>query len=93
MAAADFEQTKAAFRTLIDDAAKAGEMPFEFPELADAGRELIAFGEGAGTVAATLRRIGDISAGVQAPINEIAEPYATARPACRAATSARTSTI
>ncbi len=38
MAAADFEQTKAAFRTLIDDAAKAGEMPFEFPELADAGR-------------------------------------------------------
>jgi len=54
MATADFEQTKAAFRTLIGDAAKAGETlaqlrqlgaetPFEFPELADAGRKLIAF--------------------------------------------------
>jgi len=90
MAAADFEQTKAAFRTLIGDAAKAeetlaqlrqlgAETPFEFPELADAGRKLIAFGEGADTVAATLRRIGDISAGVQAPINEIAELYGKAR--------------
>ncbi len=90
MAAADFEQTKAAFRTLIGDAAKAeetlaqlrqlgAETPFEFPELADAGRKLIAFGEGADTVASTLRRIGDISAGVQAPINEIAELYGKAR--------------
>ena len=90
MAAADFEQTQAAFSTLIGDAAKAeetlaqlrklgAETPFEFPELADAGRKLIAFGEGADTVAATLRRIGDISAGVQAPINEIAELYGKAR--------------
>jgi len=90
MAAADFEQTKVAFTTLIGDAAKAeetlaqlhqlgAETPFEFPELADAGRKLIAFGEGADTVADTLRRIGDISAGVQAPINEIAELYGKAR--------------
>lgn len=90
MAAADFEQTKAAFRTLIGDAAKAeetlaqlrqlgAETPFEFPELADAGRKLIAFGEGADTVTASLRRIGDVSAGVQQPINEIAELYGKAR--------------
>ncbi len=89
-AAADFEQTKVAFTTLIGDAAKAeetlaqlrklgAETPFEFPELADAGRKLIAFGEGADTVAATLRRIGDVSAGVQAPVNEIAELYGKAR--------------
>lgn len=55
-AAADFEQTKVAFSTLIEDAAKTeqtlvklrelvAETPFEFPELADAGRKLIAFGE------------------------------------------------
>ena len=88
--AANFEQTKVAFTTLIGDAAKAeqtlaklrtlgAETPFEFPELADAGRKLIAFGESADTVPETLRRIGDVSAGVQAPINEIAEIYGKAR--------------
>ena len=89
-AAADFEQTKVAFATLIGDAAKAeatlaklrelgAATPFEFPELADAGRKLIAFGESADTVPETLRRIGDVSAGVQAPISEIAELYGKAR--------------
>ena len=89
-AAADFEQTKVAFTTLIGDAAKAeetlarlrklgAETPFEFPELADAGRKLIAFGEGADSVPDTLRRIGDISAGIQAPVNQIAELYGKAR--------------
>jgi tape measure domain-containing protein len=89
-AAADFEQTKVAFSTLIGDAGKAeqtlaklrelgAQTPFEFPELADAGRKLIAFGENADTVPETLRRIGDVSAGVQAPINEIAELYGKAR--------------
>ena len=88
--AADFEQTKVAFTTLIGDAAKAeqtlaklrklgAETPFEFPELADAGRKLIAFGESADTVPETLRRIGDVSAGIQAPIGEIAEIYGKAR--------------
>jgi tape measure domain-containing protein len=88
--AANFEQTQVAFATLIGDAAKAeqtlaqlrelgAKTPFEFPELADAGRKLIAFGEGADTVAATLARIGDVSAGVQAPVNEIAELYGKAR--------------
>ena len=88
--AADFEQTKVAFTTLIGDAAKAeqtlnkliklgAETPFQFPELADAGRKLIAFGESADSVPETLRRIGDVSAGVQAPINEIAEIYGKAR--------------
>ena len=88
--AADFEQTKVAFTTLIGDAGKAeqtlaqlrvlgAKTPFEFPELADAGRKLIAFGEGSDTVAATLARIGDVSAGVQAPVNEIAELYGKAR--------------
>jgi tape measure domain-containing protein len=89
-AAADFEQTKVAIATLIGDAAKAeatlaklrelgAATPFEFPERADAGRKLIAFGESADTVPETLRRIGDVSAGVQAPISEIAELYGKAR--------------
>ncbi len=89
-AASDFEQTKVAFTTLIGDAAKAeqtlgklrelgAKTPFEFPELADAGRKLIAFGESADALPETLRRIGDVSAGVQAPVNEIAELYGKAR--------------
>ncbi|MEI7912836.1 MAG: tape measure protein [Verrucomicrobiota bacterium] len=88
--AADFEQTKVAFTTLIGDAAKAeqtlaklrkfsDETPFQFPEVSDAARKLIAFGESANTVPATLRRIGDVSAGIQAPIGEIAEIYGKAR--------------
>jgi tape measure domain-containing protein len=88
--AADFEQTKVAFATLIGDAGKAeqtlaklrelgAQTPFEFPELADAGRKLIAFGESADSVPETLRRIGDVSAGVQAPVKEIAELYGKAR--------------
>jgi tape measure domain-containing protein len=88
--AANFEQTKVAFTTLIGDAAKAeqtlaklrkfsDETPFQFPEVADAARKLIAFGESANTVPATLRRIGDVSAGIQAPIGEIAEIYGKAR--------------
>jgi tape measure domain-containing protein len=89
-AAADMESTAVAFETLIGSASKAkktldelkalgAETPFEFPELADAGRKLIAFGEGADTVGATLRRIGDLASGVQAPIGEIAELFGKAR--------------
>ncbi len=88
--AADFEQTKVAFTTLIGSAGKAEEVlgrlrkfadetPFEFPEIADAGRKLIAFGESADTMPDTLRRLGDVSAGIQAPISEIAESSGQAR--------------
>lgn len=89
-AAAKMEGTKVAFATLVGGAEKANQVlgqlrdlgaatPFEFPELADAGRKLIAFGESADTVAETLRVIGDISSGIQAPIGEIAEIFGKAR--------------
>ena len=89
-AAADFEQTRVAFTTLIGDAARAEETlarlrelgartPFQFPDLADAGRKLIAFGEDSESVPETLRRIGDIAAGIQAPVGDLAELYGKAR--------------
>lgn len=53
--------------------------PLEFPELATAGQSLIAFGESAKTVPATLRRIGDMATGVGAPVGELAELYGKAR--------------
>lgn len=88
--AADMESTQVAFKTLIGNADQAkktlnelkalgASTPFEFPELADAGRKLIAFGESATTVVPALRRIGDVASGVQAPIGEIAEIYGKAR--------------
>jgi tape measure domain-containing protein len=88
--AASAETTSVAFRTLVgdtkmaDDAlakvrALADKTPFEFPELADAARKLIAFGEGSETVADSLRKVGDIASGVSAPVGEIAELYGKAR--------------
>jgi tape measure domain-containing protein len=88
--AADFESTSLAMGTLIGNAEKtktvleqidalASSTPFEFPELAESGKMLIAFNESADTVADTLRRVGDVSSGIQAPIREIAELYGKAR--------------
>lgn len=88
--AADMESTQVAFKTLVGNATKAAnvlsqikklgaETPFEFPELANAGRMLIAFGESSETVTETLRRIGDVASGIQAPIGEIADLYGKAR--------------
>ena len=88
--ASDFEQTQVAFTTMLGDADKAKTLfnelrdfsastPFEFPEIRDAGRSLLAFGVSAEDVTASLRRIGDISAGVGAPVGEIAELYGKAK--------------
>ena len=89
-AAADMEQTSVAFETLIGNTELArdtikqiqdlgAQTPFQFPELADAGRKLIAFGTSAETVRDELAMVGDIASGIQAPIGEIAEIYGKAR--------------
>lgn len=57
----------------------AARTPLEFSDLQKAGSMLVAFGESAGEVPDTLRRIGDVSTGVSAPIGEIAEIYGKAR--------------
>ena len=53
--------------------------PLRFTDLAGAGRNLLAFGESADNLPSTLRRIGDVSSAIQAPIGEIAEIYGKAR--------------
>ena len=53
--------------------------PFRFPELARAGQSLVAFGVAADETIPTLRRIGDVSAGIGASVGEIAEIYGKAR--------------
>ncbi|MEM7557483.1 MAG: tape measure protein [Planctomycetota bacterium] len=88
--AANMEKTEAAFSTLLKDQAKAKELlgeirqfsastPFQFPELADASKKLLAFGSSASNIANELRMIGDIASGVGQPIGEIAEIYGKAR--------------
>jgi hypothetical protein len=84
------ETTATAFKTMLGSGEAAGaliekikklgaETPFEFPELANAGRMLLAFGEAAADIPDTLRRIGDVSSAVAAPIGDIAELYGKAR--------------
>jgi len=88
--ASEMETTQTAFKTMLGSAGAMmetlGEIkklamstPFEFPELANAGRMLLAFGEAAKDIPDTLRRIGDVSAAISAPIGEIAEIYGKAR--------------
>lgn len=84
--AASLEQTEVALRTLLGTADKAkammGELtafaaatPFEFPELADAAKMLVAFGVDAADVTPTLRTLGDVASGVGMSIQELTEAY------------------
>lgn len=88
--AANSEQTQISFEVLTGgfDQAKqtlaeirelAASTPLRFGDLTGAGRQLLAFKESADELPETLRRIGDISSGIQAPIGEIAEIYGKAR--------------
>jgi tape measure domain-containing protein len=88
--ASQMETTQTAFKTMLGSSAAmletlgdikklAMETPFEFPELANAGKMLLAFGEAAQDIPSTLRRIGDVSSAIAAPIGEIAEIYGKAR--------------
>ena len=88
--AAEIEQVEVAFSTLLGSEEATGKMiknlqdfaastPFQFPGLADAARSLVAFGVDADETIPTLKRIGDISAGISAPIGDIAEIYGKAR--------------
>ncbi|MCA9158685.1 MAG: phage tail tape measure protein, partial [Planctomycetales bacterium] len=88
--AANMENAEAAFTTLLKDEGKAkkllGELegfaastPFQFDELADASKKLLAFGSAAGNVETELRSIGDIASAIGAPIGEITEIYGKAR--------------
>ncbi len=88
--AAEAEQAEVAFTTLLGsaDIAKkvlsdissfAAETPFQISELRDAGRNLAAFGFSAESIVPTLRRIGDLAAGVGQPIGELAEIFGKAK--------------
>ncbi len=88
--AADMETTRAGFLAILRDGGKVeglmtelkkfgAETPFEFPELASSAQMLLAFGVPLEQVMGTLKAIGDVSSGINAPLGEIAEIYGKAR--------------
>lgn len=70
---------KVAKKTLEDIRSFAASTPFQTKDLTAAAQKLLAFGTAAEDVVGTLRMIGDVSAGIGAPIGEIAEIYGKAR--------------
>lgn len=88
--AADFESTSAAIESMLGSATAAKELldelsafaadtPFEFPELADATKKLLAFGVAQENIVPTLQMLGDVAAGLNIPIGELSEIYGKAR--------------
>lgn len=86
----ELEQVEVAFTTMLGSGEKAKQLlvdlnefaastPFQFPDLAKAAKTLSAFGVETENLIPSLRRIGDISAGIGAPVGEIAEIYGKAR--------------
>lgn len=72
--------SKAAADALLKDVATfASTTPFEFGDISAATRSLLAFGVSANDIKSTLKSLGDVSAGVGAPIKEIAEIYGKAK--------------
>src|SRR5690606_5081954 len=88
--AGEMEQATIAFTTMTGSAEKAravlGEIeqfavktPFQFPELVDGAKRLMAFGIAADQIIPTMTMLGDISAGLNIPIGEMAQLYGKAR--------------
>ncbi|HBI50262.1 MAG TPA: hypothetical protein DDY21_00210 [Candidatus Moranbacteria bacterium] len=95
--AADFEQTKIALTTMMGSAENAGNLlqdiskfaaatPFEMPELATTTKQLMAFGFSADDAMGGMKMLGDISAGLNVPIGDLAYLLGTLKAQGRAMT-------
>lgn len=60
--------------------------PFELTEVAEATKKLLAFGVGSSDIEKTLRKLGDVSAGIGAPLGDIAYLFGTIKTQGRAMT-------
>lgn len=95
--AASFEQTRTGLENMLGSADKArkiladvsdfaAETPFEFPELADATKQLIAFGFSGDSAFKTMKQLGDVSSAIGAPIGDLAYLMGTLKTQGRAFT-------
>lgn len=88
--AADIEQSQIAFETMLGSGEKAQKMlsdlqkfaattPFQFNDLQDAARKMLAFGIESENVMSNLEMIGNIAAGVSAPVGDLAFVFGQVR--------------
>ena len=88
--AGNFEQTEVAFTTMLgsaedaqallaDIAQFAASTPFELPGIQSAAKSLLAFGTETEDIIPTLRRLGDVGAGLNIPLGELSEIYGKAQ--------------
>lgn len=88
--AADFEQSRVAFDTMLGSAQAGAKMmadiaqfakttPFEVPGVVTAAKQLIAFGVAQDDVIPSLRRLGDIAAGVGVLVGQLSYVYGQVR--------------
>lgn len=84
----EFQQLEISFNTMLQSKEKADKLmaevatfaaqtPYGLKETAAATKQLLAYGESADTVIATMRRLGDIASGIGAPLSDIAYLYGT----------------
>lgn len=80
--AGDYEQSRIAFETMLGSADKARKLmtdianfakstPFELPEVVNGSKQLLAFGYAQEQIIPTMRKIGDIAAGVGVPVGQL----------------------
>lgn len=85
-----FEQWKIGFDTMLGSAEKSSKLlseisdfakktPFELTDLVNSSKQLVAYGFAQEDVIETTKTLGDISAGVGAPINDLVYLYGTLR--------------
>lgn len=84
----EFQQLEAAFTTLLGSAEKATGMvkdlqqlaattPFDMRGVASGAKQLLAYGVAADDVVDTMRRLGDVAAGLSLPLTDLAWLYGT----------------
>ena len=74
-----FGSAETAKQVLADLGKFAAETPFQMPELASAGKQLAAFGVEAQAIVPQLRMLGDLAAGIGAPIEDLAYLFGTTK--------------
>lgn len=92
--AGDFEQSRIAFEVMLGSADKARKMmgeiadfakstPFELPEVVAGSKQLLAFGVAQENILPTMRRLGDIAAGVGVPVGQLTNVFGQVKVAGR----------
>lgn len=95
--AAETEQIEIAFRSLIGDAQLAQKTladlrefavvtPFELPQILEAAKSMLAYGQSAETIVPTMQRLGDVASALNIPLSSLTYLYGTLKSSGRVMT-------